>query len=140
MGLLLLVLVALPFAIAYFTLLRLTVEFVWGVRGRRILLVYSRSPVWQDYIESTWLPRLKDKVVILNLSDRQNWATTSPFAAWVFRKWAPSENFNPMVILFPAFRSARCIGFYDAFRDAKHGKEQPLRSAESELFEFCNKM
>ncbi len=134
---LLLVLVGLPFYWAYRLLLRLAVEVFWGARGRRILLVYSRSPVWQQYIEANWLPRLCDHSIVLNWSDRANWKRGS-FAVWVFRHWAPSRNFNPMTILFPRFRPSRTIGFYDAFRDWKHGKDHSLREAESRLFAFVD--
>jgi hypothetical protein len=135
---LLLLLLGLPFYWLYRLLLRFVVEMLWAARGRRILLVYSRSPVWQDYIETKWLPRLRDHAVVLNWSDRATWRRTNPFAAWVFRHWAPSENFNPMAILFPRFPSTRRIAFYLAFRDWKHGNDAALREAENRLFEFVD--
>ncbi len=133
---LLLLLLGLPFYWCYRLLLRSVVEILWAARGQRILLIYSRSPVWQHYIETTWLPRLRDHAVVLNWSDRATWRQTNPFAAWVFRHWSPSENFNPMAILFPTFPRTRRIGFYYAFRDWKHGKGNSLHEAETQLFEF----
>jgi hypothetical protein len=135
---LLLLLLGLPFYWSYRLLLRSVVEVHWVMRGWRILLVYSRSPVWQNYIETTWLPRLQDHAVVLNWSDRVTWRRTMPFAARVFQHWAPSENFNPMVILFSTFPHTRRIEFYHAFRDWKHGKEDTLRAAEDQLFEFMD--
>lgn len=134
---LLVLLVGLPFYWGYGLVLRLAVEILWGVQGRRILLVYSRSPVWQEYIETNWLPRLRDHAIVLDWSDRANWKRRRSFAVWVFRHWAPSENFNPMAILFPRFRRSRTIGFYYAFRDWKHGKDRSLKEAESHLFAFA---
>ena len=64
--LLVVVVAGIPFYFAYRLLLRLFVELTWLSRGRRILLVYSRSPVWQPYIESNWLPRLNEQAIVLN--------------------------------------------------------------------------
>jgi hypothetical protein len=131
-------LVVAPLYFLYLGLLRLMVELLWVARGKRVLLIYSRSPVWQEHIESTWLPRLGDRAVILNWSDRKQWSSGSPFTALIFRHWAPPRNFNPGVILFPGFLRTKQLGFYDAFRDWKHGNEAPLRKAEMELFDFVD--
>ncbi len=139
--LLLLVLVAgAPFYWGYRFLLRLAFELTCGVRGRRILLVYSRSPVWQEYVERNWLPQLGDNAIVLNWSDRSTWKRRRSLAVWVFRHWAPPENFNPMAILFPRLGSVRRIGFYYAFRDWKHGKDLALREAEQQLFAFLGEL
>ena len=134
--LLLLTLLALglPFYYGYRLLLRLVFEVLVTAQGRRILLVYSRSPVWQEYVERNWIPKLRDHAMVLNWSDRATWRSRSSFAVWVFRHWAPSENFNPMAIVFPRFHRARRVGFYHAFRDWKHGKTQALADAEKKLF------
>jgi hypothetical protein len=131
-------LLASPFIVVYWLVLRLLIEIRWGAQGKRILLVYSRSPVWQQYIEATWLPRIGDHVVILNWSDRSQWRRSRTLAALAFRYWAPRSNFNPMAILFPAFLGTRHIGFYDAFRDWKHGNSTKLQQAEAELFSFAD--
>jgi hypothetical protein len=134
--LLLLLAAGLPFFVAYRFLLRLAFEALVAAKGRRILLVYSRSPVWQEYVEKNWLPRLADHAMVLNWSDRASWKGRRSFAVWVFRHWAPSEDFNPMAIVFPRFRPAKRIGFYYAFRDWKHGKEEVLKHAEKQLFAY----
>src|SRR5262245_61751603 len=109
--LLLLLVLGLPFYCAYRFLLRLAFEVIATTKGRRILFVYSRSPVWQEYVETNWIPRLRDHAMVLNWSDRATWKSRSSFAVWVFRRWAPAENFNPMAIVFPPFRRARRVGF-----------------------------
>jgi hypothetical protein len=133
-ALLLLLVIGLPFFVVYRVLLRLAVEVVVSANGRRILLVYSRSPVWQEYIERNWLPALADHAMVLNWSDRESWKQRPSFAVWVFRHWAPTKDFNPMVIVFPAFRPAKRVGFYYAFGDWKHGRDGALRDAEKQLF------
>jgi hypothetical protein len=134
----LLVVLWLPLYVAYRFFLRLAFEALVPAMGRRILLVYSRSPVWQEYIERNWLPVLADQAMVLNWSDRASWKRRLSFAAWVFRHWAPPDNFNPMAIVFPSFRPAKRIGFYYAFRDWKHSKEQPLKDAEKQLFAYVD--
>ena len=138
--LLILLLLVLPFYLVYRLLLRIAVELVWGLRGRRILLVYSRSPIWQEYVETNWLPRLGKTAVVLNWSDRSAWRRRDSLTVWVFRHWAPSRNFNPMALLFPPLRPTRQISFYRAFHDWKQGKIEALRVAESELFSFAKSL
>jgi hypothetical protein len=138
--LLLVLILGLPFFVIYRVLLRLAFEALVTAKGRRILFVYSRSPVWQEYVERNWLPLLADNAMVLNWSDRASWKGRWSFAVWVFRRWAPSENFNPMAIVFPRFRLARRVGFYYAFRDWKHGNEQALKDAEKELFAYIGEM
>jgi hypothetical protein len=137
---LVLLLLFLPFYWIYRVLVRIVVEVLWGSRGRRVLLVYSRSPIWQEYVEKQWLPVLRDHAIIVNWSDRATWSRRKSFASWVFGVWKPSDNFNPMAILIPRFAPIRRIGFYYAFRDWKHGKETALQRAESELFAFVRKL
>jgi hypothetical protein len=133
---LLLLLLGLPFFVTYRLLLRIAFEAFVSAKGRRILLVYSRSPVWQEYIEKNWLPLFAEHAMVLNWSDRAMWKGERSFAVWVFRHWAPAENFNPMAIVFPRLRPARRIGFYYAFRDWKHGREATLKDAEKQLFAY----
>jgi hypothetical protein len=51
--------------------LRARWEATHGKFGRRVLLVYSSSPNWQEYVEEDLLRRLDPHVVTLNWSDRQ---------------------------------------------------------------------
>ena len=50
-------------------LLHMALWLVWGTLGRRVLFVYSNSPVWQEYIEQNVLPRLPETAVVLNWSN-----------------------------------------------------------------------
>ena len=115
---------------------RLVVELAWGWTGRRVLLVYSRSPVWQAYIEANWLPRLENRAIVLDWSNRSTWKFMRPFAATVFRLWSPGHDFNPSAYLIPTLRPVKHIGFHEAFRDWKHGNTAALEAAEERLFSF----
>ena len=135
---LLVLLVLSPFMALHEFALRVAIHLVWVAKGKRILLVYTRSPVWFEYIESTWLPRIGDHTVTLNLSDQNAWRRSKSLAARAYRHWKPRTNNNPMVIMFPRFLRTQRLGFYDAFQDLKHGNEATLRTAEARLFEFAD--
>jgi hypothetical protein len=121
-------------------------RFVWGailrvwfwrahvVHGRRILFVYSESPNWQTYIEQNILPRIRDRAVILNWSERRHWSSTSPWEARFFRRFSGDREFNPLALVFCTDGRVRPVPFHQPFLDFKHGKDLPLREAETELF------
>jgi hypothetical protein len=118
--------------------LKLRWERTWGREGKRILLVYSRSPNWQTYIENAWLPRVVPHAVVVDWSDRSTWPRRVPLEIRVFRYWGGEREFNPMALLFPKRGKVRTLRFRKAFRDFKHGKDSALRAAESELFAFVD--
>jgi hypothetical protein len=45
-----------------------------------------------------------------------------------------------MAIVFHGFRPAKCIGFFYAFRDWKHGNEKNLKDAEKQLFAYLGEV
>ena len=49
----------------------------WIPRGRRVLFVYSNSPVWKEYIEQEILPRLPAESLVMNYSERARWRRVS---------------------------------------------------------------
>ena len=46
----------------------------WCARGRNVLLVYSNSPSWQDYVETELIPKLPKNTIVLNWSERRMWS------------------------------------------------------------------
>jgi len=105
----------------------------WGSAGKRLVLVYSNSPNWQVYVEERWLPRLHTVAVVLNWSERVQWAKQYPLEAEIFRAWAGEREFNPLAIVIPTDGSVQVIRFWRAFRDYKHGKHHALKVAEHDL-------
>jgi len=144
-GILALVALFLPLILVYVACYLLWF-FVWGAilrawfwrahvaQGRRVLFVYSESPNWQTYIEENILPRIGDRAVVLNWSERQLWSSTSPWEARFFRRFSGDREFNPLALVFCSRGRIRSVRFYRAFLDFKHGKESALREAEAELF------
>lgn len=108
----------------------------WHPRGVVGLLVYSRSPNWQEHIERNWLPTLGGRLEILNWSDRRLWDPRDLRVA-VFRHYFGSleDDYNPVVMLFPIDGPPVTFRFYPAFMNAKHGNREGLEMLERELFE-----
>ena len=104
----------------------------WCPRGRDVLFVYSDSPVWHDYIEAQILPRLSERAVILNWSQRLHWPIS--LARLAFYHFGGDRHFNPLAVVFRPFRPTRKFRFYRPFRDFKHGRAEALVKMESELF------
>jgi hypothetical protein len=120
--------------LAWGAILRVWFWRVHASRGRPILFVYSESPNWQPYIEAKILPRIRDRAVILNWSQRRLWSSTSPWEVRFFHRFAGDREFNPLALVYSAHGRVRAIRFHQAFLDFKHGKESALRAAEAELF------
>lgn len=117
----------------------------WHPKGKRLLFVYSDSPNWKEYIETNILPKIEKKVVILNWSNHQQWNTES-LEVQIFKHWAnwinhptiskrkpPWREFCPMAITFVPWWNPKCIRFWRAFKEYKHGKNQLLMEREQEL-------
>ena len=106
----------------------------WRTEGRDLLLVYSNSPNWQQYVEETWLPKWGDRAVVLNWSERSKWKRPVPPEVALFRAFAGAREFNPLAIVVPARgRKVHVVRFWPAFREYKHGKDRLLRAAEADL-------
>jgi hypothetical protein len=115
--------------------LYLVVWFWWiGPAPRRVLLVYSDSPNWKEYIEQQILPRLPQNSVVLNWSRRKQWPRLS-LAVFLFRTFAGRREFNPIALVFTRFGLVERFRFWQPFRDAKHGNHQPLEMLEAALFD-----
>lgn len=107
----------------------------WREAGKDLLLVYSDSPNWKDYVEGNWLPRWQARAVVLNWSRRTAWDADHPLEAAVFRRWAGDREFNPIAIVIPPRGPVTVVRFWRAFRDYRHGKDRALRLAERRLAE-----
>ena len=105
----------------------------WCPRGINTLLVYSRSPNWEDYINQNMLPKLPATTVVLNWSDRKQWSRFN-LAVRAFRHFGGNTNFNPIVIVTRPFRMPVVFRFHRPFINHKHGDSQALRNLESQLY------
>ena len=134
-----LLLIIIPIRLLYVLALYFCVHFVWLSRGKDVLFVYSNSPVWQSYIEQKVLPRLRDRSVILNWSERSRWEKWYRSLAVACFQLFRGREFNPMAVVFRPFRRGRAFCFFRAFRDYKHGNAKTLEKAEGEFFEYLER-
>jgi hypothetical protein len=114
--------------------LHLLTLIVWLPAGRRVLFVYSNSPIWKDHIEAEVLPRLPSTAAVLNWSQRSEWSRWS-LSVWLFRFYAGNREYNPLAIVIRPWRGPMLFRFWRAFRDSKHGTIEPLRALEASFFQ-----
>jgi len=103
-------------------------------RGVRCLVIYSDSPTWEEYIRNKWLPRLGQRAVALNWSQRSTWPASLEVRLFKHFVGSSRHNFNPAVLVLRGPRRPHVFRFYYAFQQAKHGRRQYLETLEEELF------
>jgi hypothetical protein len=116
--------------------LQLIVWTVWCSRGRYALVVYSNSPLWQDYFEQHVLPAVGRRGVVLNWSERKQWSYSLPVA--LFNLFAGSREFNPLAIVFRPLAWPRRFRFYGPFRAFKHGRPQEVEAMRRDLLKLLD--
>jgi len=135
---LLLVVLALVGYVLHGLFLNAAVWMSWCPRGRYVLLVYSDSPIWQEYIQSRLIPRLPANTVLLNWSERRMWRWHS-LAVRLAHFFGGTREFNPMVVVFRPFRWGRVFRFWQAFKDRKRGDGRTLAKVERDLFAYLDR-
>ncbi|MGB8061410.1 MAG: hypothetical protein WCF26_05930 [Candidatus Sulfotelmatobacter sp.] len=81
-----LALLALILAVLHRCTLRLLIQIWWLPRGKDVLLVYSDSPIWREYMSSEIMPLVRERAVVLNWSERRQWRWWS-LAVSAFRSY-----------------------------------------------------
>ena len=113
-----------------------------------MLFVYSNSPNWKEYIEDNILPKISEKAIVVNWSERnewdwedkalelrifQHWTGLSRYFQKGKKKWDGRE-FNPIAITFVPWCRVKVFRFWKPFKDYKHGKDKKLKELESKLY------
>ena len=129
----LLILVAVVLYVLSGFVLYVAIWLGWCARGRHVLLVYSDSPIWHEYIENEILPRLEGRAVILNWSERKQWKKS--LAVLAFKRFGGWRAFNPLAVVFRPFQFAKVFRFFEPFQDFKHGDPGKVEKMKTELFE-----
>jgi hypothetical protein len=115
-------------------LLLARVKLEWGARGVRCLLVHSNSAAWHDHIAEHWIPRLGDRAVLFNWSERA--ARRGSLETSVFRHFCGERrNFNPAVVVFRGLGQPQVFRFYYAFLEVRAGRPRYLEEQERRMFE-----
>jgi hypothetical protein len=105
---------------------------MWLPKGKDVLLVYSDSPIWHEYMMEEIVPLAGERAILLNWSERGRWPWWS-FKAHVFRSCGGGRDFNPLVVFFRPWRRARVFRFWSAFKGWKRGYTGPLERLKEEL-------
>src|SRR5215831_2705477 len=66
-------LIALVLFLLHRGVLYLLIWLLWLPSGKDTLVVYSNSPIWQDYMTEQVLPLVQERAVVLNWSERSTW-------------------------------------------------------------------
>jgi hypothetical protein len=125
-------LLTLTLALLHRGTLWLLIQLVWLPRGKDVLLVYSDSPIWHDYMTKEIAPLVGERAVILNWSERRRWHWWS-LAVRAFRSYGGGREFNPLVLLFRPLHRTRVFRLWSAFQNSKHGYTEPLERTKQEL-------
>jgi hypothetical protein len=103
----------------------------WSAQGKDLLIVYSNSPQSGPHVEQEWLPRWRDRAVVLNWSDRAQWPQSPEVD--LFRAVVGRKERNPVVIVVPRTGAIKVLRYWRAFRERAQGKDDTLRAMESRL-------
>jgi hypothetical protein len=127
-------LVFLLYLLLYRTILTLAAWTRLCPRGTNVIFVYSDSPNWKEYLQRNIVDKIQAQSIILNWSNHSQWKR-SALPVRIFFHFAGSTEFNPIAILFRPFHRTKVFRFWQAFKDYKHGKTEPLQKVEAEFFE-----
>jgi len=105
-----------------------------GRKGRVVLLVYSDSSNWRDYIEAKILPRLEGSALVLNWSKRREWESSMRFETRLLDQWAGKGEFTPTAIFFPRLGKVKVFRLWQLPENPKEGKGRASKEAEQSLF------
>ena len=112
--------------------LYILVWLIWLLKGKDLLVVYSDSPIWHDYMVAEILPLVEKRAIVLNWSERGKWPRWS-LRAHVFRHFGSRREFNPLIVLFRPLRRAKVFRFWLPFKDWKRGYREPVERLREEL-------
>ena len=127
-----LILIVFTLGVAHRAALYALVWILWLPRGRDILLVYSDSQIWREYMTTQVLPLVRPRALVLNWSERKRWPWLS-LPVSVFRSFGGGREFNPLVIVFRPFARARSFRFWEPFQDWKRVHKEPVERLTKEL-------
>jgi hypothetical protein len=119
-------------------LLLSVVWLTWCPRRRYALVVYSNSPIWQEYFETQVISRLAERAVVLNWSERKRWTFSLPVI--LFRVFGGTSDFNPIAIVFQPLLWPRSFRFYKAFQSFKHGRPDDVERLRLDFFHLLDRL
>lgn len=127
-----LALIAVILHLLYRVALYLLIWSLWLPKGKDILFIFSDSPIWREYMATELLPLVEERAIVLNWSRRKTWSRWSLSVA-AFRHFGGHRAFNPMIVIFRPFHTAKAFRFWAAFREWKQGNRQSIDRLRADL-------
>ncbi len=105
---------------------------IWCLRGRKVLLVFSDSPYWKEFLGGAVASRLGHCAVVLNRSLPGRRRVT---LAWLaYQQLGGCRDHCPLAMVFRPFQRTRIYRFHRPFLEWKHGKPEALQEMLNALF------
>lgn len=116
--------------------LNFQVQRQWFPQGKWILFVYSNSPKWKDDIESTIIPKINSKSIILNWSEHKTWPKS--LASKIFFYYSKTKKTKnkvsyPIAIIFKSLSRPKVIELRQAYRDFNLHRNNNILTLKKEL-------
>lgn len=119
-------------SLAWGVILYAAIWITW--KPRSVLFVYSDSPNWKDYLQSRVFPRIGDRLLLLNWSQRKAWRPLS-LVVLASRHFGMSQRKSiPGALVFVPFSRVKAFHFYAPFKDLKHGDSRAVERVQADLF------
>ena len=115
-------------------ILNLAIWILWVPRGKNTLFIYSDSPNWREHVQEVLLPRVENRAVVLNWTERQKWQHLPTVSSLAFSFLGGGREFNPMAIVFRPLQRPKLFRFYQPYKDFKHGDSAALDKLCEEFF------
>lgn len=118
---------------AYAAVVVIGVSIWWIPRGRRFLVVYSDSELWQSYFRDEVAPAFGASARVINHSRDGGTCRWWDLGWAAYRLCGGARNHLPIVVRFSAFGPWKSIRFYRAYKLAKGGEPADLERAKQAL-------
>ncbi len=115
------------FASALFWLiLNLAVWILWIPRGKNTLFIYSESPNWHEHVQEHLLPRVQDRAVVLNWTERRKWQRLPTLSNLAFTFLEAEESSILWQLFFDHFGGQGNSDFIDHIEILSTGNQRLL--------------
>ena len=113
------------------------VQSSWFPKGKNVLFVYSNRKIWKDYFETNLIPKIQNKSIIINWSNRhQNGWDKNSLEAKALNAFRPSYNFYPLVIVFDTQKAVKVFPLYDSFLKKIKSNSKEYQDIESQILKL----
>ena len=113
------------------------VRIEWIPTGRFGVFVYSHGREWRSYVEAEIVPRLRDRLVIVDRSADPRWRGQAGLAGDVYAHW--SFGRGPLAVVFVPWWRPRRFAFRPALRAYAAGDPAPVEALTARLLRLLGR-